>query len=30
MTGAVLPHGCDCVVPVERLRVDDGYATVAD
>jgi molybdopterin molybdotransferase len=21
MTGAVLPQGCDCVVPVERLRV---------
>ena len=30
MTGAVLPHGCDCVVPVERLRVEDGYAVVDD
>lgn len=29
MTGAVLPVGCDCVVPVEQLRVADGYATVA-
>jgi len=26
MTGAVLPVGCDCVVPVERLRVTDGWA----
>ncbi len=24
----MLPHGCDCVVPVERLVVDDGIATV--
>jgi len=30
MTGAVLPHGCDCVVPVERLRVEDGIAIVED
>ena len=30
MTGAVLPRGCDCVVPVERLEVNDGMATVAD
>jgi molybdopterin molybdotransferase len=28
MTGAMLPLGCDCVVPVERLRVADGIATV--
>lgn len=28
MTGAVLPHGCDCVVPVERLQVVDGWAEV--
>jgi molybdopterin molybdotransferase len=28
MTGAVLPHGCDCVVPVERLTVEDGVAVV--
>ncbi len=26
MTGAVLPKGCDCVVPVERLQVSDGWA----
>lgn len=26
MTGAVLPHGCDCVVPVERLVIEDGKA----
>ncbi len=26
MTGAILPHGCDTVVPVEDLRVADGYA----
>jgi molybdopterin molybdotransferase len=25
MTGAVLPVGCDTVVPVERLRSADGY-----
>jgi molybdopterin molybdotransferase len=28
MTGAVLPDGCDCVVPVERLEVVDGTAVV--
>ncbi|HVN42493.1 MAG TPA: molybdopterin molybdotransferase MoeA, partial [Steroidobacteraceae bacterium] len=28
MTGAVLPTGCDCVVPVERIEVADGWATV--
>ena len=26
MTGAVLPTGCDCVVPVERIKVTDGVA----
>ena len=30
MTGAVLPHGCDAVVPVERLTLADGSAAVAD
>ncbi len=30
MTGAVLPTGCDCVVPVERLAVGDGVATLAE
>jgi molybdopterin molybdotransferase len=29
MTGAVLPQGCDCVVPVERIIVEDGVATIA-
>jgi molybdopterin molybdotransferase len=26
MTGAVLPVGCDCVVPVERIRIEEGWA----
>lgn len=30
MTGAVLPGGCDAVVPVEQLRVDDGYAALTE
>jgi molybdopterin molybdotransferase len=30
MTGAILPLGCDCVVPVERLQLENGAATVAD
>lgn len=30
MTGAFLPPGCDCVVPVERIDIADGWATVAD
>lgn len=29
MTGAVLPAGCDCVVPVEELAVEDGEAALA-
>ena len=28
MTGAILPVGCDCVVPVEQIDIDDGYATL--
>jgi molybdopterin molybdotransferase len=28
MTGAVLPVGCDTVVPVERLQSADGYAEI--
>jgi molybdopterin molybdotransferase len=28
MTGAILPLGCDCVVPVEQLAVADGFATL--
>ncbi len=30
MTGAVVPQGCDCVIPVERLMIEDGTATVPD
>ncbi|HZW60578.1 MAG TPA: molybdopterin molybdotransferase MoeA, partial [Woeseiaceae bacterium] len=30
MTGAVLPAGTDCVVPVERLDIRDGMATLED
>jgi len=30
MTGAMLPTGCDCVVPVERLAVQNGIARLAD
>ena len=28
MTGAVLPIGCDAVIPVEQLTVGDGWATL--
>src|SRR6202790_3699645 len=28
MTGAVLPGGCDTVVPVERLQSADGYVQI--
>lgn len=30
MTGAILPHGCDCVVPVENIEVSDGVAQLRD
>lgn len=30
MTGAMLPTGCDAVVPVEQLQLADGYAQVGD
>ena len=30
MTGAVLPTGTDCVVPVERITVTDGVARIHD
>jgi len=30
MTGAVLPEGCDCVVPVEQIEMENGTATVGD
>lgn len=29
MTGAMLPAGCDCVVPVEKISVVDGVARLA-
>lgn len=29
MTGAMLPAGCDCVVPVEKISVVDGVAQLA-
>ena len=30
MTGGVLPEGCDCVIPVERLQIENGIATLED
>jgi molybdopterin molybdotransferase len=30
MTGAMLPNGCDCVVPVENIEVADGVAQLRD
>jgi molybdopterin molybdotransferase len=30
MTGAMLPVGCDCVVPVENIEVADGVAQLRD
>ena len=30
MTGAILPRGCDTVVPVEQLRIADGEARLLD
>jgi len=30
MTGAVLPRGCDCVIPVERLQMTKDVAVVED
>ena len=30
MTGAALPHGADCIVPVERINVADGVAALED
>jgi molybdopterin molybdotransferase len=29
MTGAMLPAGCDCVVPVEKISVADGVAQLS-
>lgn len=30
MTGAMLPAGCDCVVPVEKIDVSEGTATLLE
>jgi molybdopterin molybdotransferase len=30
MTGASLPGGCDCVVPLEKITLRDGVAHIAD
>ncbi len=30
MTGAMLPSGCDCVIPVERITVVNGRARLAE
>lgn len=30
MTGAMMPAGCDCVVPVENIEVRDGVAQLRD
>ena len=29
MTGAMLPSGCDCVIPIEKISVADGVAQLA-
>jgi molybdopterin molybdotransferase len=30
MTGAMLPIGCDCVIPVERITVSAGHARIGN
>ena len=30
MTGAALPSGADCIVPVERIEIRDGIATIEE
>ncbi len=30
MTGAMLPGGCDCVIPVEKISLNAGIATLLD
>lgn len=30
MTGASLPDGADCIIPVERISIEDGVATLED
>ena len=30
MTGAILPQGCDCVIPVENISVQEGRASLRE
>jgi molybdopterin molybdotransferase len=30
MTGAVLPQGADCIMPVEEIRLEDGHAVLSE
>jgi molybdopterin molybdotransferase len=30
MTGAALPEGCDCVIPVEKITIEGGIARLAE
>jgi len=30
MTGAILPEGCDCVIPIEQITITNGSACVND
>ena len=30
MTGAVVPHGCDCVIPIEEIVIKGKTATITD
>ncbi|MEO6094792.1 MAG: molybdopterin molybdotransferase MoeA [Fibrobacteria bacterium] len=30
MTGAVLPQGADCIMPVEEIRIEDGHAVLSE
>ncbi|MDB5103741.1 MAG: hypothetical protein JWP91_1430 [Fibrobacteres bacterium] len=30
MTGAVLPQGTDCIMPVEEIRIEDGHAVLGE
>lgn len=30
MTGAALPHGCDTIIPYERIDIHEGHALVRD
>ena len=30
MTGAILPEGCDCVIPIENVAIEDGVAKLRE